>query len=371
MRAAVLRRPGDVITVEDVEVPDLSADEVRVRVAYSGVCRSDYHVLAGDRPDAAMPVILGHEGAGVVEQVGAAVRHIRPGDRVVLSWKPYCRRCFYCVRGEPFLCQASGELTAGRTPFLLDGEPVARYAMLGTFAEVVVAHESAVVPVGDGIPLDRAALIGCAVTTGTGAVWNTARVPAGSTVLVIGCGGVGLSAVQAAAATGAARVLALDPQPAKRALARKLGATDVLDPADDDVAGLVAAATEGRGVDYAFEAIGLPAQIAAAVRLVRPGGTVVVVGQPADGATVPLDGYDLSDNAKQVIGCNYGSCRPTVDFPLLVNGYETGRLDLDSLVAGIRPLAEVNEAFEQLATGETARVLLQTDTTSTGDDIGD
>lgn len=360
MRAAVFHGVGEPITVDDVDMPDLLPDEVRVNIAYSGVCRSDHHVVAGDRPDTKMPVILGHEGAGVVDRVGAAVDQVRPGDKVVLSWKAHCRRCFFCVRGEPYLCQAGadGTLTAGREDFTIRGTPVARFAMLGTFAETVVAHESAVVPIGDGVPLDRAALIGCAVTTGMGAVWNTAGVPAGASVLVIGCGGVGLSVVQAASIAGAASILALDPQPAKRELACRLGATAAVDPAADDVRAEVLAVSDGRGVDYVFEAIGLPEQIAQGLRLVRPGGTVVVVGQPADGAMVPLDGFALSDSGKGVIGCNYGSCRPSVDFPLIADMYRRGRVDIDSMVSGIRPLTEVNEALEQLASGEVARVLL-------------
>lgn len=360
MRAAVFHRPGEPITVEDVEVPGLLPDHVRVDVAYSGVCRSDYHVVAGERPDARLPVILGHEGAGVVAEVGDRVDHLRPGQRVVLSWKTQCRRCFYCVRGEPYLCQAAsdGTVTSGED-FVFSGGTVDRFAMLGTFAEQVVTHESSVVPIGDRIPLDRAALLGCAVTTGTGAVWNTAAVPTGASVLVIGCGGVGLSAVQAAAATGASHVLALDPQPAKRELASRLGATGTVDPGTDDVRAVVDAVSDGRGVDYVFEAIGLPEQIALGLDVVRPGGTVVVVGQPADGATVPVDGFDLSASGKRLVGCNYGSCRPDIDFPLLAEMYLRGDIDVDAMVSGIRPLNEVNEAFGQLASGEVARVLLR------------
>jgi S-(hydroxymethyl)glutathione dehydrogenase/alcohol dehydrogenase len=360
MRAAILESRGASLEIASVTVPDLADDEVRVRLTFSGVCRSDYHVLAGEWRST-YPVILGHEGAGIVEAVGSAVRDVGVGDHVILSWTPYCRRCFFCLRGETFLCDAyaSGDLLRDRAAFLFDERPVARFAAVGSFAEVAVVQETAAVRIPPEMPLDKAALLGCAVATGVGAVLNTARVPAGSTVLVIGCGGVGLSTIQGARIASASRILALDTNEAKLALALKMGATDVFNVSAGDPGDWVGQITGGRGVDFAFEAIGIGRQIELAVELVRAGGTAVVVGQTADGDVARIDGHRLSDRGKALIGCNYGSSRPPIDFPRLVDFYLSGRLDLDPLVSRSRPLVEVNEAFADLATGEIARTVLE------------
>jgi len=359
MKAAVLFESGAPLEVVDVRVPDLAEDEVRVRLAYSGVCRSDYHVVAGEwKPR--FPVILGHEGAGVVDAIGAQVHGVAVGDSVILSWTPFCRRCYFCLRGESFLCEAyaSGELLKGRAPFQARGESVLRFAAVGSFAEVAVVHESAAIRVPPEMPLDKAALLGCAVATGVGAVLNTAKVPAGSTVLVIGCGGVGLSVVQGARIASAARIIAVDTSAAKLVMAREMGATDTVDARDGSVRDVVAEITHGRGVDYAFEAIGISGQTTLALQLVRAGGTAVLVGQPADGDLIMVDGHHLSDRGKSLVGCNYGSCRPPLDFPRLADLYLSGRLEIDRLVSQVRPLREVNEAFRVLASGESARTVL-------------
>lgn len=362
MKAAVLFYPGGRLEVVDVELPRLAEDEVLVRLAFSGVCRSDYHVAAGEW-NADLPLILGHEGAGVVEAVGSQVRGLESGDSVILSWTPYCRRCYFCVRGEPYLCEtySSGELLAGRGQFTLNGESVARFAAVGSFAELAIVHESAAVKVRGDMPLDKAALIGCAVPTGIGAVLNTAEVRPGATVLVIGCGGVGLSIVQGAHLVSASMVIAVDVNQSKLELARELGATNVLDPARVSVHEEVMALTSGRGIDVAFEAIGISSMIELAIDVVRPGGKAIVVGQPADGDLARIDAHRLSDRGKSLIGCNYGSARPSIDFPLIVDMYLSGRLQLDRFVSQTRPLGEVNEAFEALAKGEVARTLLTLD----------
>lgn len=362
MKAALLLESGQPMVIEDIQLDPPRAGEVRVRIAACGVCHSDWHVIAGDTAHV-KPVILGHEGAGIVEETGPGVRRFRPGDRVVLSWAPYCGECFYCVQGSPQLCAAYLEpVWAGR---MLDhtsrvhwrGKDVFVYCGLGAFAEQVVVPEVCCIPVEADIPLEVAALVGCAVATGVGAVLRTAEVRAGSTVAVFGCGGVGLNVVAGAALVGAAQILAIDPVPHRRELARTLGATHLLDSGDDPVAA-VRSLTGGRGADYVFEAVGHEAIQMQCVQAARPGGRAVFVGLAPMGRTIPLDTAALTREEKVVQGSYYGSVDSARDFPMLLALYRSGRLPLDSLITGHFPLEQINEAYAALLRGEGGRTLI-------------
>lgn len=329
----------------------------------SGVCHSDWNVLTGATSHP-MPVVLGHEGAGVVEEVGTAVSSVRPGDRVVLSWLPSCGRCFYCTRGRPSLCAESmpamldGTLPGGGLRLGVDGAPLHHWSFLSTFAEAAVVAEASCVPIPDDVPATVACLVGCGVMTGIGAVVHRADVEAGSTVAVFGAGGVGLSAILGARLRGAGQIVAIDPIASKRSLALSIGATRAVDPAKEDVVEVLRSLTAGRGADSAVEAAGAPGLVAVAYEALRPGGTLVCVGIPPEGVEACLPGPTLPRSEKTVVGSLYGSCRPHLDMPWVLDLYRQGRLDLDSLVTRTYPLEEVNLAFADLEAGEVARGVL-------------
>ena len=364
IQAAVLERPKERLRVEEITVDPPGPGEVLVRVPFSGVCHSDYHVLLGEWT-MPTPLVLGHEGAGVVEEVGPGVETLSAGDHVILSWTPTCRRCRYCVSGRPQLCELAVTtayrclLPSGRSPLRRRDATVYPFLAVGSFAQAAVVSESAAIPIRDDMPLDKAALIGCGVVTGVGAAINTAHVAPGSQVVVIGCGGVGLAIVQGARLAGARRVVAVDLHDDALARARRLGATDVINSSASDpraeVSKLLGA--EG-GPDYVFEAIGLAATIELAYEITARGGTTVVVGQVAENETIRIDPYRLSEDEMVLRGSNYGSARISIDFPLMVDLYLSGRLDLDELVSKVRPLKEVNAAFEDMAGGGVARTVL-------------
>ncbi len=355
MKAAVLRARGAALAIEEIEVDRAGPHEVLVRTAAVGVCHSDLHVMEGAIP-VPPPVVLGHEPAGVVEAVGAEVRHVAPGDPVIGCLSVFCGVCEYCATGRPHLC--GGEATArgaGEAPRLSRGdEAIGQFAHLGAFAERMLVHENALVKIRAEMPLDRAALIGCGVTTGLGAALNTARVRAGSTVAVIGCGGVGLAAVQGCRIAGAARIVAVDTVAWKLELARALGATDGIDASAEDATGRVLAITSG-GVDYAFEAIGLEATVQQALRMTRKGGTTVLVGVMPIGSTAAIPAWDVVLRGKTILGCLMGSNRFRVDMPRYVDLYLRGQLKLDEMISARIPLEQVNEAFEAMRKGTTAR----------------
>jgi S-(hydroxymethyl)glutathione dehydrogenase/alcohol dehydrogenase len=361
----VLRKAGEPLRVEEILIDAPTGREVLVEVAYSGVCGSDHHVLTG-AAGVPLPMVLGHEGAGIVAAVGDAVTTVAPGDHVVLSWTPQCGTCRPCQTGRPQLCEvavatAYGDGVLPHGEFRLhdhDGHRLGALLGTGTFAEYALVHETAAIAIDPEVPLDRAAIVGCAVATGAGAVMNTARVPPGATVLVTGCGGVGLSAVQGAALVGAWRIIAADRSEERLEMARRLGATHTLVPAGDDLAEQVRALTGGAGVDYAFEAIGHTGVLEQCVDALAPGGTAVVVGLPSDGARASFDVAMLSMTEKRICGCNYGSTRPAVDFPMLLDLYRAGRFDLDAMVTVVRPLADVGEAFADLEAGRGIRTVL-------------
>ncbi|PSR66894.1 dehydrogenase [Nocardia sp. MDA0666] len=356
--AAVFRQPDAPLTIERVSLPDTPPPgEVLVRLQASGVCHSDLHVLAGEW-DAPAPLILGHEGAGIVESVGEGVTTLAKGEHVILSWTPTCRRCRYCVSGRPVLCDMVSQHSANHLSFdgrtrvtSADDRNVHSFAGLGTFGQYTLVPESAAIPIRSDAPFEQAALIGCAVTTGVGAAVNTAQVRPSDTVLVLGCGGVGLNAVQGARLVGARKIIAADIADEKLAQALHFGATDVINSEQENFADRVRQLTDGRGVDVAIEAIGLPRTIEAAYEVLARGGKAVVAGQVADGVRVSIDPFVMSDQELSLIGSNYGSSNPAADFPLLIDHYLNQRIDLDSLVTRVIELTDLNEAFDEMKRG--------------------
>lgn len=363
MRAAVLNAVDEALSVEEVDLAPPGSGEVAVRLSASGVCHSDWNVISGVTGNP-LPVVLGHEGAGVVEEVGEGVTGVSPGDHVVLSWLPSCGKCFYCTQGRPILCEWStpamlaGTMPDGTTRLSRNGDAVYHYSFLSTFAERCVVPEESCVPVRSDAPLEVAALVGCAVMTGIGAAMNRARVEPGSSVAVFGAGGVGLSAVIGARLAGAGTVIAVDPLPFKRDLARELGATETIDPANGDAAAAIRELTGGRGADYAFDAAGARGLVRAAYDSVRPGGTVVAIGIPPEDEEARLPGPRLPREEKVVTGSLYGSCRPHVDMPLVLDLFMAGRVPLDRLVTKTYPLEEINDAFTAMSAGEVARAVI-------------
>jgi S-(hydroxymethyl)glutathione dehydrogenase/alcohol dehydrogenase len=353
MKALILHELNR-ISVEEVELDPPKAHEVRLKVAAAGVCHSDLSAINGTIP-VAFPIALGHEGAGVVEEVGEGVTHTKPGDHVVMSFVPNCGRCFHCVRNEAFLCRAlqRGGTLDGTNRIKLAGKPVTPFCGLGNMAEYVVCPAISVVPIAKEIPLQVAALIGCAVTTGVGAAINTAKVQPGSTVAVFGCGGVGISILQGARIAGAARIFAVDVSDHKLELARRFGATDVLRA--DNAAKAIQAQTGGFGVDYAFEAIGNPAASEAALQATRRGGTTVIVGVGKLADNMKINSLTFPLSGKSLCGCMYGSANPQHDFPRMLELYRSGRLDLEGMVTKTYTLDEAPRAFEDLEKGVNAR----------------
>lgn len=361
-RARVFEAPGKPLADRELTLAGIRDDLVRVRLRASGVCGSDLHVADGDW-SAGGPLVLGHEGAGTVEEVGPDVKDVRVGDRVVLSWFAPCRRCRNCARGHAWLCQNTraleNTLPDGTTSFESSGgAPVPAFLGLGTFAEATVVPESAAIAISAEVPFPVAALIGCAVTTGVGAVVNTARVRPGDSAVVVGCGGVGQAILLGLALVGADPIVAVDLSEERLALARELGATHALRGDDSDLGDNIWSITGG-GADHAFEAIGKAATIEMLPSLVCRGGQAVIVGMPAEGVAVPLDPFDLADGGKRVLGCNYGSSVPAVDFPKLARLYTSGRLLLDRLVGRTTTLDGVDGALDDLRRAAGLRTIIQ------------
>jgi S-(hydroxymethyl)glutathione dehydrogenase/alcohol dehydrogenase len=360
MRAAVLYEHNTPLVVEEVAVDPPKSGEVLVRMAASGVCHSDLHMLRGIHP-APLPAILGHEGAGVVEEVGPGVTNVRAGDHVVLSWLPYCGHCRMCASGRLNVClnvawSESGTMADGTVRFHRGGQPIHHYIATSSFAELSVVPAQTAVPVDPSLPLAEISLMGCAVATGVGAVLNTARVRPGETVAVVGCGGVGLNCVQGAAVANAGTIIAIDTEPGKLDLARELGATHTVDASGGSVVEAVKDLSAG-GVDHGFEAIGNPATIELAIQLVGRGGQAVLIGMAPPGARVPFDALNVTFEEISIRGCWYGSIRPPADFPLLVDLYRSGKLRLDPMIRTCA-LDEVNDAFRAMEAGEVARSVI-------------
>ena len=358
MKAAILHTPGQPLTIEDVVVSKPGPREVLIRTAACGLCHSDLHFIEGSYPHP-LPAIPGHEAAGIVEAVGSEVHSVKVGDAVVTCLSAFCGRCDFCVTGRLSLC-TSGDTRRkpGDAPRLskADGSPVNQMLNLSAFAEQMLIHENACVAINPDMPLDKAAVIGCAVTTGAGTIFNACKVTPGETVVVVGCGGVGLATINAAKIAGAGRIIAADPIPEKRALAMKLGATDTIDAMANDAAAQIIEMTKG-GVDHAIEAVGRPASAALAVASLKRGGTATILGMMPLGERVSLSALDLL-GGKKLQGALMGANRFPVDIPRLVEFYLGGKLDLDSIVAETIPLTQINEGFDQMKRGDAARSVI-------------
>ena len=362
IQAAVIEQAGMPTTIETLELAEPGPGEILLRMTAAGVCHSDLHVRDGHwkRPG---PIVMGHEGAGIIEAVGPGVDPSVVGRPAALSWYAPCLRCRECQRGRQWLCSGSPSLRhaqADGTTRLSrpDGSPILAYLSIGTMATFEVVPATAVVPMPEGVPAEVAALIGCGVSTGVGAVVKTAAVPAGSTVAVIGLGGVGLSVVMGAVLAGARRIIAVDVSRSKLDLAGTIGATHAIhaDPAEPDatVEGIRTAAGDG-GPDFVFEAIGLPATIGQAVAALPPGGTAVLVGLTRFGESASFEAFPFVDGGRRIIGSNYGSAVAAVDFPWYAEAYLAGRLPVDRLIDRRLPLADLEDAFDRLRAGTAAR----------------
>lgn len=357
MRAAVFTETGGPLSIEDVEPAPPGPRDVVVRLGASGVCHSDLSLKNGYV--GIMPgTILGHEGAGTVLEVGAEVSRVKPGDRIVASFIPACGNCWFCLHDQSHLCDTEMQVMMTMRGTRTDGSQYMAMTGLGTFAETMTCNESSIVKVDTDLPDEQLALIGCGVTTGVGAALNTAAVEPGSTVAVIGCGGVGQAVIQGARIAGASRIIAVDPVELKRKTAEQLGATDFVDPGEGDPVAQVQAATGGRGVDYAFEVIGLPETTLQAYMMVRKGGTAVMVGMTRAEAQLTIPTFDLFFNEKTLKGCKYGSGQVRRDFQRFVDLIETGRLDTSTMVSRTIALDEVNEAFRAMENGEVIRSVI-------------
>jgi S-(hydroxymethyl)glutathione dehydrogenase / alcohol dehydrogenase len=357
MRAAVYTGEGQPLSVEEVTPHPPGPRDVVVRVGASGVCHTDVSVARGWLP-IPPPCVLGHEACGTVIEVGSLVTRFGKGDRVVACATAGCGDCWYCIHDQAELCEEM--FVVGMAPRVTrsGGDSATCFGGLGTFADVMTVNEATVVKVDTDLPDEQLALIGCGVTTGVGAALNTAKIVPGSSVAVIGCGGVGQSVIQGARIAGAARIVAIDPVELKRKAAELQGATDLIDPALGDPVAQVKAITGGRGADYAFEVIGLPETMSQAFATARRGGTVVMVGMPKWDATVTLSAFQLFYDSKKVLGCVAGSAQVRRDVPRLVGLAETGRLDLESMVSRRISLDEVNDAFRAMEAGEVIRSVI-------------
>ncbi|MDA0263850.1 MAG: Zn-dependent alcohol dehydrogenase [Chloroflexi bacterium] len=360
MKAAVLHEVNQPLQMEDVTVADPGPREVLVRTRASGVCHSDLHFVEG-LYTIAMPVVLGHEASGTVEAVGSQVDYVSPGDRVICCLSVFCGQCERCTTGRPVLCSRTGLIRGpGETPRLSqNGGPVTQFANLGAYAEMMLVHENSLVKIQQDIGFEQMALIGCGATTGLGAAMNTAKVEPGSTVAVIGCGGVGLNAIQGARLAGALRIIAIDAVEDKLTLAREFGATDVIDASTGDVEARVKDLTNG-GVDYSFEAIGKKETAEQSFGILRAGGTATIIGMIPQGTKIELDGAAFI-RERRIQGSSMGSNHFRVDMPRYIDFYLQGRLKLDELVSKRLKLEDVNEAFGYMKDGSVARSVMMFD----------
>lgn len=365
-RAAVMTGIDQPLEIRnDVEVDSPHAGEVKVRMSASGVCHSDLSMQNGTMM-AATPIVLGHEGAGIVEEVGEGVTGLAPGDHVVISWVPQCGECFFCKRDQGYLCEqanaalATGGLLDGTTRMTSHGAPLFQMAASGTFSETTIIPAIGAVKIPDDFDMRLAALIGCGVLTGTGAALNTAHIRKGDTVAVVGCGGVGLNVIQGAKIAGAGEIIAVDMNETKLQMAKEFGATATVNASQGDPVSQVMDMTEQRGADVAFEVIGLQQTIDQTITMVRRGGQAILVGVPKMDAMVTLPAFFGVVLAEKTIkGCWYGSSNVQRDVPKLIELYKSGQLKLDELISRTIKLDEVNEAFDAMKTGEVARSVIQ------------
>jgi len=357
MKGAVYVGDAKSLSLEQLKPNPPGPRDVIVEVRASGVCHSDLSIMRGYVP---VPpgMVLGHEGAGRVVEVGGEVSRVQKGDRVIASFVPACGACWHCLREQTELCECEAEIGMAMRGSRPDGSPYFCMTGLGTFAETMTVNESSVVKVDTDLPDAQLALIGCGVTTGVGAALNTAKVRPGSSVAVLGCGGVGQAVIQGARIAGAGRIIAIDPQELKRKTATKLGATDVIDPSKGDPVDQVKALTGGRGADYAFEVIGLPETILTTYNLARRGGEVIIVGMARFEAQFTLPAFGIFFEEKTIRGCKYGSAQVRRDFPRFVDLIETGRLDTSAMVSKTIKLDGVNDAFRAMEAGEVIRSVI-------------
>ncbi len=358
MKAAVFHGPNQPLTIEEVGVDEPREREVLVRTAASGVCHSDLHFVEGLYP-LVPPAVLGHEAAGVVEKVGSQVSYLKPGDHMIACLSVFCGYCEFCMSGHPNRCEnkAATQRAAGDKPRLFQGATtVNQFLDVSAYAEQMLVHENALVKIDPDIPLDRAALVGCAVLTGVGAVLNTARIEPGSTVAVFGAGGVGLAAIQGARIVGARTIIAVDKFETKLAMARRFGATHGVDASAGDPVAAIRSLTGG-GVDYSFEAIGLKQVAEQAFRCLRAGGAATIIGLIPIGQKIEIDGYQFL-NERRIQGSSMGSNRFRIDMPRYLEFYRQGRLNLDDMITRRGRLEDVNEAFRAMKAGEVARTVL-------------
>ena len=357
MRAAVFHEAHQPMTIETVEVANPGPHEVLLNTAYAGLCHSDLHFLEGLYP-IQTPAILGHESSAVVEKVGSEVTYVKPGDRVITCLSVFCGVCRYCNTGRPQLCENTNvKMPPGAAKRLFwKGSPLVQFANLSSFAEQLLVHENAVVKLDDDVPLNIACIVGCGVMTGAGAVLNTARVPAGSTVAVFGCGGIGLSAVNGAAIAGADRIIAIDTVSSKLDVARQMGATDVINASNIDPVEAIRDLTGG-GVEFSFEAVGLKITAEQAFKSLAWGGTATIIGMVPFGQNIELHGYDFL-REKKIQGSSMGSNRFRVDMPKLLNAWKRGHLKLDHLISSHIKLEDINDGYQKLKTGEVLRQLI-------------
>lgn len=360
-KAAVLYQPSTPLVVEELELDEPKAGEVLVKIAYTGLCHSDLHVIDNEMP-AGLPTVLGHEGAGVVEAVGPGVTRIKPGDHVVLTFIPSCGRCKWCVSGMAQLCDLGQYILQGPQidgTYRLhnaDGQDIGQMLLVGTFSQYTVVNQDSVCIIDKSYPLDVACLVSCGVATGVGAVNNRAKVTPGSSVLVIGIGGVGINAVQGAKLASATTIIAVDTVQKKLDWAMEFGATHTIDASKDDVVMKVMEITNGVGVDFAFEVIGTPDTIGQAFNATSKGGTTVVVGMTSFMEnSIPVNPFILASYQKAILGTLYGSTNPQTEIPLLLNMHAHGQLKLDELITHVYTLDEINQGYDDLRAGKNLR----------------
>jgi S-(hydroxymethyl)glutathione dehydrogenase/alcohol dehydrogenase len=361
-RAAVLHQVDAPLRVQEVEIAALRPGDVLVRVRASGLCHTDLEVMQGSLAYP-LPIVLGHEGAGVVEAVGSDVLSVKPGDHVICSWNPSCGRCFYCDRGQPILCepftrhQPQGHLLDGTSRLSIDGRKLHHFSVVSSHAEYCVVPESGAIVVPKEIPFDRACLIGCGVMTGVGGAARVARIDGGSSVAVIGCGAVGLNAVQGAMLQRADTIIALDRDPARLAMAKLFGATHTVDAGSNDVVAQIKALTGGRGADYVIESAGHEQAFRLSPEILRPGGRLVWLGKINVDRDVAFRWGALMGE-KRIVRSSYGGARPRRDFPWLARLYLSGKLRLDELITRRIRLEEINEGFAAMTRGEIVRAVI-------------
>ena len=358
-KAAVLYEPHTPLRIEEVDLGPVKAHDVLVKIVASGVCHSDLHVYHG-QAGWPLPMVLGHEGAGIVQEVGSAVTQVQPGDHIIVNLAPYCGRCRECAQGFIYRCTVmrgpAGLLYDGETRLSKDGKPIHHYVNSATYAHHAIVHESSAIAIPKRIPLDAACLVGCSLPAGMGAVLNAVPIKPGSSVVVIGCGSVGLNVLQGAQLSGAGKIIAVDVLESKLATAREFGATDIIDASMENVVERVMELTGG-GADYAYEVVGKVEPMMDAFRSIRRGGTAVMIGVAPDGSELPINPRELLQE-KTITGVSFGSTRAPKDFLMYLDLYEAGKIKIDELITRRGTLEDINEAFADLEKGEVVRTVL-------------